>query len=144
MLVTRFEDLGIWKRARAFNRDVHTLTRRREFSRDYAMVDQKRRASLSVMNNIAEGFEKFRRNEFLQALSTSKGSAGEVRSMLYAALDVGYIDEDAFKSMRAQAEEGGRSIGRFRSGLAKSPPKPLNKRRSRPQDSGPRTQDTGP
>lgn len=129
MMVTRFEDLGIWKRSRAFNREVHQMTRRREFARDYARVDQIRRAALSIMNNIAEGIEKFRRNEFLQALSISKGSAGEVRSMLYAAVDVGYIDDEMFQAMLAHAEELGRAIGGFRSGLAKSPPKPVSKRR---------------
>jgi four helix bundle protein len=126
MPVTRFEELKVWNSARAFNREVYQLTRKREFARDYAMVDQMRRASLSVMNNIAEGFEKYRRNEFLQFLSVSKGSAGEIRSMLYAAFDVGYLDESTFQSMLCEAENLGRAIGTFRSGLERSaPPKVL-------------------
>ena len=123
MPVTRFEELKVWQRARLFYKEVHLLTRRREFSRDYAMIDQMRRAALSVMNNIAEGFERFRRNEFMQYLSTSKASAGEVRSMIYAAFDVGYIDERTQLAMVAQAEEVGKMITSFRTGLERSAPK---------------------
>ena len=128
MPVTRFEELTVWKRARVFNREVYKLTRRKEFARDFAMIDQMRRASLSVMNNIAEGFERYRRNEFLQYLSTSKGSAGEVRSMLYAALDVGHIDAQTFESLMNEAEALGCAIGNFRVGLERSKPKSLPRR----------------
>jgi four helix bundle protein len=123
MAVTRFEELKVWQQARAFNRDVYALTRGRAFSRDFAMVDQVRRSSLSVMNNIAEGFERFRRAEFLQFLSIAKGSAGETRSMLYAALDVGYIDEPTFDEMLLKAERLGGAIGGFRAGLERSSPR---------------------
>lgn len=124
MMITRFEDLAVWKKARAFNQAIYDLTRRKEFARDYSLVDQMRRASVSVMNNIAEGFERYRRNEFLQFLSVSKGSAGEVRSMLYVALDTGYIDEKTFALMMNQAQELSGFIGKFRTGLSKSTPKP--------------------
>ena len=123
--VTRFEDLGVWKKAREFNRRVYQITRARGFARDYAMVDQIRRASLSVMNNIAEGFERFRRNEFMQFLSTAKGSAGEVRSMLYTAYDAGYLEEQQFSDMMAHAVEVANALGSFRAGLERSTPKVL-------------------
>jgi four helix bundle protein len=129
MPVTRFEELTVWKRSREFNREVYRLTQKRAFTRDFAMTTQLRRASLSVMNNIAEGFERYRRNEFMQFLSTSKGSAGEVRSMLYAAFDIGYIDTREFETMLAQAEELGRIIGSFRAGLDKSQPKAVTRKR---------------
>jgi four helix bundle protein len=128
-VVTRFEDLQVWQKARALNKSVYQTTRRREFARDYAMTDQIRRASLSVMNNIAEGFDRYRRGEFLQFLSMSKGSAGEVRSMLYAALDVGYIDQETFDALLRQATDVNGSIGRFRTGLDKSPPKAVDRLR---------------
>jgi four helix bundle protein len=129
MVAMRFEDLTIWQMARAFNKAVHVMTRRKEFARDYAMIDQMRRASLSVMNNIAEGFERYRRAEFLQFLSIAKGSAGELRSMLYSALDVGYIDQPAFDEALAEAERLTTTIGIFRTRLEKSPPKAVARRK---------------
>jgi four helix bundle protein len=124
--VSRFEDLAVWKKARVFNREVHLMTRGRGFGRDFAMVDQFRRASLSVMNNFAEGLERCRRNEFLRFLSLARGSAGEARSKLYAARDVDDIDEQTFSTMVAQAEGLGRAAGSFRLGLERSIPQPLN------------------
>lgn len=128
MPITRFEELRVWQQARAFNRDVYLMTRAPAFARDFAMSDQARRASLSVMNNIAEGFERFRRAEFMQFLSVAKGSSGEVRSMLYAALDVGYLKAPVFDEMLAKAEDLGRSIGTFRTGLERSAPRPTSRK----------------
>ncbi|MBX3389653.1 MAG: four helix bundle protein [Phycisphaeraceae bacterium] len=111
------------------NKRIHELTRERAFRRDYVMTDQFRRASLSVMNNVAEGFERYRRAEFLQFLSISKGSAGEIRSMLYAALDVGHINQPTFEELLELIQELGSSLGSFRSGLERSAPKPSVGRR---------------
>lgn len=85
----RFEDLRIWQEARALVGEAY-----RGFARcgDFAFRDQIQRASLSVMNNIAEGFERRTRKDFAHFLDLAKGSAGEVRSMAYAAEDLGYID----------------------------------------------------
>lgn len=127
MVATRFEELQVWQKARAMNQGIYQLTRQRSFSRDFGFIDQMRRASISVMNNIAEGFERYRRNEFLQYLSTAKGSAGEVRSMLYAAYDLEYMDKPTFDAHLNQITELGASIGRFRQALEKSPPKPLRR-----------------
>ncbi len=135
MPVTRFEELQVWQKARAMNKKAYELTRGKPFTRDHAFVDQFRRASLSVMNNIAEGFDRYRRNEFMQYLSTSKGSAGEVRSMLYAALDIGYIDQDTFDALMPQATELSRAITTFRNALERSEPKTPEPRRT------PRTKD---
>jgi four helix bundle protein len=138
--VTRFEELQVWKLARALNRRVYTWTRIGAVSRDFAFSTQVRRASLSVMNNIAEGFERYRRKEFLQFLSLAKGSAGEVRSMLFAALDIGYLTPKQFESLSADTHELARTLSRFQTGLERSVvPKPSKPRATRP--SGLRTED---
>jgi four helix bundle protein len=111
--VTRFEDLVSWKKARELNRRVYQLTRQPPMSRDYGLCDQMRRSSLSVMCNIAEGFERGGRKEFIQFLSIAKGSAGEVRAQLVAALDAPYIDQPTFEEMTALAVEVGRLIAGF-------------------------------
>jgi len=127
MMITRFEEIAAWQKARVFNKSIYELTRRKEMTRDFGMVDQLRRASVSVMNNIAEGFERYRRAEFLQYLSMAKASAGEVRSMLYVAFDVGYISKDEFASLLVQAQDVAGTIGRFRTRLERSKPKPLGR-----------------
>lgn len=124
-VVTRFEDLQVWQRARALNRAVYQLTTAKPLARDFRFVDQARGCSISIMNNIAAGFERFRRAEFLQFLSIAKGSVGELRSMLYAALDVGYIDQTYFDDLMEQSTELSRSLGSFRRGLERSTPKTL-------------------
>lgn len=83
------------------------------------MKDQIRRAAVSIMSNIAEGFERNRPTEFHQMLSVAKASCGEVRSQLYVALDVGYLQSEAFESVLMEAEEVGRVIGGLRSAVQK-------------------------
>jgi len=92
-----FEELPVWQKARELVKYVYSLTKKDDFSRDFSLVDQIRRASTSVMNNIAEGFERGSNPEFIQFLYISKGSAGETRTQLYIALDQGYISKDEFK-----------------------------------------------
>ena len=101
MAVNRFEDLDCWKIARELSREIYTLTTAGEFSRDYGLKDQIRRAAVSVMTNIAEGFERSSNKDFARFLYISKGSAGEVRSLLYVALDQNYITKDDFQKNRA-------------------------------------------
>ncbi len=84
-----------------------------DFARDYGFRDQICRASVSITSNIAEGFERKSNKAFQSFLAIAKGSAGEVRSQLYAALDIGYIDDDKFHQLSAQATE----IGKMLSGL---------------------------
>lgn len=97
--VERFEDLEIWQLARELVNLVYELTRKDEFSKDYGLKDQIRRASVSVMNNISEGFESRTTNRFINYLGHSKGSCGETRSVSYVALDCGYITKKEFKKL---------------------------------------------
>jgi four helix bundle protein len=104
MQVKNFEDLEIWKDARALTREIYQLTRDSKFSKDFALRDQIRRAAISVLSNIAEGFERGGNQEFIQFLYVVKASCGEVRSQLYVALDQSYVTpkdaDDASKSFR--------------------------------------------
>jgi four helix bundle protein len=111
--IHRFEDIEAWKKARELNREVYRITRGKDFSHDYALRDQIRKASISIMSNIAEGFERDGNAEFRQFLSIAKGSAGEVRSQLYAALDAEYIDQPTFDRITALAFEAIRLINGF-------------------------------
>src|SRR5919197_1217718 len=91
----RFEDITSWQKGRELGRQVYRFTREK-CGRDYPFVNQIRAAVVSIMSNIAEGFERDGTKEFHQFLSIAKGSAGEVRSQLYIALDQDYIDEAEF------------------------------------------------
>jgi four helix bundle protein len=95
----RFEELVVWQEARALRREVSIASRKGSFVKDFEMRNQIRGAALSAMDNIAEGFERGTNKEFAQFLSIAKGSAGEVRSALYAALDDGYVNEAEFKQL---------------------------------------------
>src|SRR5262249_13198199 len=106
-------------KARALTRAIYTLTRQAEFSRDWGLSGQIQRAAVSVMSNIAEGFERAGRGEFHQFLSTAKASCAELRSQLYVALDVGYIAQSESELLMTQAEEVGRINGGLRLAIAK-------------------------
>jgi four helix bundle protein len=96
--IHRFEDIEAWQMARELSVTVYRLTTKGGFDRDYGMKDQIRRASVSIMNNIAEGFERGSNKDFAKFLFISRGSAGEVRSLLYIAKDLGYISADEFEN----------------------------------------------
>jgi len=98
--IKRFEEFEAWKKARELTREVYRFSRSGPFARDFGLRDQMRRAAVSVMSNIAEGFERGGTAEFLQFLAVSKASAGEVESQLYVALDQKYISEEQFRSAR--------------------------------------------
>ena len=104
MQVKNFEDLEIWKDARVLTRGIYQLTRDPKFSKDFGLRDQIRRAAVSIMSNIAEGFERGGNQEFIQFLYVAKASCGEVRSQLYVALDQSYLTskdcDDANASLR--------------------------------------------
>lgn len=95
--VERFENLEIWKEARILVNKIYKLTRAGEFEKDFGLKDQIRRSSVSVMNNISEGFESRTVKRFIDYLGRSKASCGETRSVLYVALDCGYISDNEFK-----------------------------------------------
>ncbi len=116
--IERFEDLIAWKKARAMTTEIYCLTRQEGFARDYGLKNQIERASVSVMSNIAEGFERNRRGEFHQFRSISKASCAEVRSQLYVALDIGYINQTQFDQTMSLAQEVAKIIGGLRASIA--------------------------
>jgi len=111
----RFEDIECWKKARQLTRRIYEVTNDSQFARDFGLRDQIRRASVSVMSNIAEGYDRSGTAEFVHFLSTAKGSAAEVRCQLYVAVDQGYVAEHDFIKLNALAAETARMI----SGLMK-------------------------
>ena len=117
--IDKFEDLIAWQKARDLTNSIYQITKQPSFSRDYGLCDQIRRASVSVMSNIAEGFDRAGRAEFHQFLVIAKGSVAEVRSQLYVALDAKYIEQNKFKELKSLAEETSRIIGGLRSAVQK-------------------------
>lgn len=115
-----FEDLEIWQMAREISKEIYELTRNNPFCRDFALVDQIRRSSGSIMDNIAEGFERDGNKEFKQFFSISKGSSGECRSQLYRAFDQGYISTNEFNLLKDMLLEENIKIKRFMDYLRKS------------------------
>lgn len=117
--IERFEELIAWQKARVLTREIYEITRRGAFARDFGLSGQIQRAAVSIMSNIAEGFERGGRGEFHQFLSTAKASCAEVRSQLYVALDVGYLEEQKFHTLLRQAEEVARIVGGLRASVGK-------------------------
>ena len=99
----KFEDLIVWQEARLLRKEVYAASKSGLFARDFELRGQIRGAALSAMDNIAEGFERGSNKEFEQFLNISKGSAGEVRSALYAAMDEGYLTSVEFEKLRDRA-----------------------------------------
>lgn len=99
MSVRYFEDLEVWKKARALTNEIYKATNEGAFSKDFGLRDQIRRAAVSVMSNISEGYERGGNQELIQFLSISKGSSGEVRSQLYVAMDQQYIERKECESL---------------------------------------------
>ena len=97
MKIQRFEDLEAWQIARELTNQIYTITQKESICRDFGFGDQIRRAAISIMNNIAEGFERGTNKDFAKYIFIARGSAGEVRSMLYVALDQEYLTRETFK-----------------------------------------------
>lgn len=113
-MISKFEDLIAWQKARVLTREIYAVTRVVPFAKDYGLSSQIQRASTSIMANIAEGFERSRPKEFHQFLSIAKSSCAEVRSHLYVAVDVGYLSQERFNYLQELAIEVGRIIGGLR------------------------------
>lgn len=113
--IQKFEEVEAWKIARMITQDIYSASRQGNFARDFGLRNQICRSSVSIMSNIAEGFERDGDKEFANFLSIAKGSAGETRSLLYVAFDQGYITSSDFDGLSLRLKECSRMI----SGLAK-------------------------
>ena len=111
--ITRFEEIQAWQTARALTRRIYEISNQGAFARDFGLRDQIRRAAVSTMSNIAEGFESDSQMQFVKFLGYAKASAGEVRAQLYVALDVGYLDQSQFEQLFDLAEKCSRQLSRF-------------------------------
>ena len=111
--IEKFEDIESWKKARKLVGDVYRITNDGKFSKDFGLRDQIRRAAISIMLNVAEGFGRRTDKEFGQFLFIALGSVAEVQSALYVALDQKYIDEPAFQTLYGQSSEVARLISGF-------------------------------
>ncbi|MDY6823275.1 MAG: four helix bundle protein [Thermodesulfobacteriota bacterium] len=117
--VEKFEDLIAWQKAHLLATNIYKLTSKEPFSRDFGLNDQIQRAGVSVMSNIAEGFERYSRPEFRQFLSIARGSVGEVRSQLHIARSLNYISEQEFSNVYSICRDVGNLIGGLRKSLGK-------------------------
>ncbi|MEK6526186.1 MAG: four helix bundle protein [Nitrospirota bacterium] len=131
--VKRFEDLVAWQKARKLTREIYRVTAVGASAKDFGLKDQARRAAVSIMSNIAEGFERGGRSEFHQFLSIAKASCAELRSQLYVSLDAHHLAQGTFTQLLAQAEEVARIIGGLRFAVQKQRDKG---RAERHEDSG--------
>jgi len=118
--INNFEDLEIWQLAREICKDIYTIINYKEFSKDFGLVRQINNSSGSVMDNIAEGFEREGNKEFIQFLSISKGSSGECRSQLIRAFDRQYISESEFKTIYNKLSDESIKIKNFMTYLKRS------------------------
>lgn len=109
--VESFEDMVVWQKARELTKRVYEVTKGKTFSGDFSLVDQIRRATVSILSNIAEGFERGSNAEFIQFLYVAKGSCGEVRAQLYVARDQGYVALEDFDSLKNLARQVAGMLG---------------------------------
>ncbi len=120
MKIESFEDLKAWKGSRELVNKVYALTKGKDFAKDFVLVNQVRKAAISVMSNISEGFERGSNQEFIQFLYVAKASCGEVRSQLIIAYDQGYIDQKDLTEVENLTRCVSGMIGSFINCLGKS------------------------
>jgi len=111
--IERFEDIEAWKKARELAKDIYAVTSKGGFAKDFSLKDQIRRAAVSIISNVAEGFSRQTDQEFVQFLHISKGSTSEVQSQLYVALDLDYINREEFERLYDEADQVARLISGF-------------------------------
>jgi four helix bundle protein len=111
--IRRFEEIDAWQKARLLTKSIYKCSSQNRFAKDYGLCDQIRRAAVSIMSNIAEGFGRGGNKELVHFLSTARGSVSELQSQLYVALDADYITADQFKQLYTKAQETGRLISGF-------------------------------
>jgi four helix bundle protein len=119
--ITRFEEIEAWQAARTLTRRIYQLSNQGAFARDFGLRDQMRRAAISIMSNIAEGFESRTQALFIEFLGRAKASAGELRALVYIALDAEYIDASQFEQLCAETERCSGRISRFINYLNEQP-----------------------
>ena len=118
--IKNFEDIASWRKGRQLTKNIYDVTSTGNFVRDFGLKDQIRRAAVSVLSNIAEGFERAGDREFLQFLAVAKGSCGELRAQLYVALDQEYISQKEFDTLFERASEVSQLISGFMKYLKQS------------------------
>lgn len=118
--IKRFEDITAWQKARELAKTIYKITTEGEFAKNFDLKNQINRSAGSIMDNIAEGFGRGERKEFINFLGISKGLLVELKSQLYRALDRKYISEDMFNDLYNQADEVGKMISAFMGYLNKS------------------------
>ena len=111
--INSFEEINAWKESSNFNKAIYGLTNKGEFEKDFDLKWQIRRASVSISSNISEGFERNINREFIHFLYISKASAGEVRSQLFLALDLGYLEEKEFILLKEKIENISKMLSGF-------------------------------
>ena len=116
--IQRFEELIAWQKAMDLAVDAYRMTRKRPLSRDFALTDQMHRAAISVPSNIAEGFDRGTRAEFHRFLSIAKGSCAELKTQIYLADRLEYLDANTTEAMLQQADEVSRIVGGLRTKVA--------------------------
>jgi four helix bundle protein len=109
----RFEEIEVWKLSRNIVNEIYIITDTQSFSKDFGLKDQIRRSAVSIPSNIAEGYERKSNTEFIRFLYIAKGSAGELRTQLYLAKDLDYINEDIFNNFIIKSEEISKSLSGF-------------------------------
>ena len=119
MKVQKFEDLIAWQKARELTRQIYMITRKEPFCKDFGLCNQMQRSSVSIMSNLAEGFERGSSKEFHQFLVIAKASCAELRSQLYVAFDIGYITRNIFDQINSIALEVSRIIGGLKASIQK-------------------------
>lgn len=111
--IKRFQDIEAWQKGRELVNRIYTISGEGPFARDFALRDQMRRAAISIVSNIAEGFEREGTQEFIHFLSVAKGSAAEMEAQLYVALDQAYLSEESFQEVIEQVETVKKLLGGF-------------------------------
>jgi four helix bundle protein len=128
--IKRFEEIEAWRTARELTRLIYALSSKGTFGRDFGLRDQMRRAAVSILSNIAEGFESRSQALFIDFLGHAKGSAGELRAQMYVALDAGHLDKSQFEQVFDLVEKCSRQIASFMAYLETQP----NRRRVHESD----------
>jgi four helix bundle protein len=113
MIINKFSDIESWKEARILVREVYKLSANSRLSKDFGLKDQIQRASVSIMSNIAEGFDSGSTKPFINYLNHAYGSSSEVQSLLFIAKDIGYISEEEFEQLTDRVEKVRKLIGGF-------------------------------